>query len=1145
MSGGKSGTKVEKVTLGDGTVAVLKNANKDKADRNMLYESLVEALGGRAAASTRLPGNKLLTEYIAGGHVEPVPFGLPESERKVAWAARRDRVMEIAKSPEARAIVLADRLTDNDDRHEGNWALLDGKPVALDNDRARFLAQGVDNYHNDLATYPSGGRKEFFAGPLAALPDALELVRPEFEAVGRSGWFDNLKKSAQRYAPVPDDPTPEEVPDAVPEAAEADVEGPGEGGDPLPDFPGPVVEEVDAPEAEAGATDIPEFVRGLIHPGDKVYSHPQGSWIIVSPNGAVAKIGPNGKPRKTSATAAKLAVGHGGWSPVEMTKSKPTKKPIEPPTAVKPMTDIEPAQAIVVSDVVEPELPSTPAPTGSKFSVPMAFDEAPVSEVPKYIEDPKYVFQQKVDGIRGQLVIEPGKAPWFRARSGNQLQNASGTKITSGIVSSMGTMPDDGPSYFVDGELLNGKWYVFDLVVDGNEKLSYSERQAILENWVKEMHKAGLKQIQALPTARTPDEKRALWETMNAQGGEGVLMKRLDAPYNPGSRVTHSLKAKITSTVDVVVMERNTKGHENAVIGVKVDGKLKQIGTVSMQGKEKGTPIKVGDVIEVEYLWAMPETHKLQQPRMVKRRPDKSAETVTDAQLRFVQKDIVDKEGWTATPDGPTPDSPDPVPETVEEASSPADEATSVTEDFDPVAGWVSKVQQDPEWYTFTGDPRDPGGMRVDRTKGDQPGGYVRKTDEGWSYVKDDGKTRPLTSMWPDLWRLLHEEEGGGMPASLEGVEPDKLWSLTDRQAAEGAAWLRLPHKPYPPVGYGGKPPPAKTYNAYARADSAWRVEFAARLKAGGPEVVPVSIIDPSSATDADLDAELARLSGMSQAAHVDAAKVQDAAMSKALDKWDQYISGVSDAKVARIAEAAAPLRAEMLRRLEGRVEQGTDPNYDEDRWSAAPNAPVSVLGPKAVDEAKRSQARNTYVVKDANTIEKNASLRSPNPTPAAKTWRGKTDAWIRSYVTTGDARTYRGIAVPPSVVESLRPGAVMSDAGVVSTDYSESNASFYLDTRIKIRPDAVPVMLEVLTPAGSHMVDADYGEWVLPSNTQMVVRKVVIGDDGTVRIVVEVVGGVTAAAAGGRGVPVRVGDGADGHTAALRSRVHGGLTGG
>lgn len=120
-------------------------------------------------------------------------------------------------------------------------------------------------------------------------------------------------------------------------------------------------------------------------------------------------------------------------------------------------------------------------------------------------------------------------------------------------------------------------------------------------------------------------------------------MKRRDAGYQGGRRVDHTLKAKVTATADVVVLERNRDGKDNAVFGMLVNGKMTEIGTVSTGGKDKALgQIQVGDVVELEYLWASATSNQLTQPRIVRKRPDKTANDATDVtQLRFVDKAVL------------------------------------------------------------------------------------------------------------------------------------------------------------------------------------------------------------------------------------------------------------------------------------------------------------------------------------------------------------------------------------------------------------------------------------------------------------------------------------------------------------------------
>lgn len=392
----------------------------------------------------------------------------------------------------------------------------------------------------------------------------------------------------------------------------------------------------------------------MVGPNDRVFKHKQGSWIVVDEGGGLVKYGPDGKPRKTSATVDKLlGQGHGAWEevdagsgagPADVGGAEPgghtAGPPVEPAGGI---ADLVPAQAVVTAPP-EPEVKSKPAPSSSPKRVPMAFEHADPNDVPKFAADPNYYFQQKVDGIRGQMVIEPGKAPWFRNRGGDALINASATSVSGPILAKLGSvLPKDGPSYVIDGELLDGKWYIFDMAVIGQEKMPWEQRMEIAEQWVKTLRAAGITNVEALPTARTQNEKLKLWEAIRTGGGEGVMMKRKDSPYNFGGRVNHTLKAKVRSTADVVVMAKGEKGKESATVGVHVGGKLQRVANVSLIGKEKDGPVNVGDVIEVAYLWANPSNNNLQQAAMEKKRPDKAPEEATDGQLRFVDKSVVDQ----------------------------------------------------------------------------------------------------------------------------------------------------------------------------------------------------------------------------------------------------------------------------------------------------------------------------------------------------------------------------------------------------------------------------------------------------------------------------------------------------------------------
>jgi predicted ABC-type ATPase len=400
-----------------------------------------------------------------------------------------------------------------------------------------------------------------------------------------------------------------------------------------------------APAAPAPPTAVAGVTTAALPPGlppvpagARVYAHPQGKHIYVLPDGSMQTFKPDGKRASSSATPAKLAAGYGGWTEVDLSSGQ---APAFGPTSTAPPKKAASSGAApkLVPDPKAPvvEAASTPAPAGALPVTPMDFGEAALSDVPRYIADDDYVFQQKVDGIRGVLVIDAGKTPWFASKKGQQLQSSTAAKITGPMLGKLPATPAGSPSYRVEGELLNGKFHVFDMVVVGGEKEPYEKRKAMADAWVDAV-KGALPQVEALPTARTAKEKQALWDAVVNSGAEGVMMKRRDSSYDGGARVGHTLKAKITATADVVVVEKGVGGKDNARIALLHNGKVTPIGTVSTLGKG---PITVGDVVEVEYLWATAD-NTIAQPRILRRRPDKTVVDVTDSsQLRQVDKAVL------------------------------------------------------------------------------------------------------------------------------------------------------------------------------------------------------------------------------------------------------------------------------------------------------------------------------------------------------------------------------------------------------------------------------------------------------------------------------------------------------------------------
>jgi DNA ligase-1 len=132
------------------------------------------------------------------------------------------------------------------------------------------------------------------------------------------------------------------------------------------------------------------------------------------------------------------------------------------------------------------------------------------------------------------------------------------------------------------------KIYVFDCLMINGKKITDRSYQARFGYLLSISYKLQCEHISILPFASSPLQKRKLYESVIASGGEGIMLKRLDAKYVEGERPSNNwYKAKKSATYDCVVMGFSTgKGKYNTQIGaVKfgqyVNGKLIELGQAS------------------------------------------------------------------------------------------------------------------------------------------------------------------------------------------------------------------------------------------------------------------------------------------------------------------------------------------------------------------------------------------------------------------------------------------------------------------------------------------------------------------------------------------------------------------------------------
>lgn len=272
--------------------------------------------------------------------------------------------------------------------------------------------------------------------------------------------------------------------------------------------------------------------------------------------------------------------------------------------------------------------------------------------------DPNVAFEQKLDGVRAPVLLNHDRPPMFIQRNGAQLKHAASLLVLPQIAAAMPRLPT-GWRVVLDGELMwdTGTYVIFDLpsmnaplmpaIVPSSR---FSARRDRLEHLYGAMFE-DTETVKLVRHERSAEEKHLLAKTVKDINGEGILVKRLDAPYSVGTRVSHSLKVKFTKTVDVIVLSANLHRNDEGNLAGSIEFCLLQPG--SKEWDESAVPawygscsaigrgdVKPGDVIEVEYLAYM-AGGGIREPRMVRIREDKSPSECTIEQLTEHNKAVL------------------------------------------------------------------------------------------------------------------------------------------------------------------------------------------------------------------------------------------------------------------------------------------------------------------------------------------------------------------------------------------------------------------------------------------------------------------------------------------------------------------------
>ena len=244
------------------------------------------------------------------------------------------------------------------------------------------------------------------------------------------------------------------------------------------------------------------------------------------------------------------------------------------------------------------------------------------SQLDRFIANPAYWAQEKHDGRRlliqkrGDVVIGINKLGFE-------------TAIPQPIAESARTFSKD---FLLDGEIVGETVFAFDLLEISGRNLrpkGYAERCLELINILATKFQ---KSILMTQSAFLPLQKVRLLEELQAEGKEGIVFKRLDAPYSEGRPASggSQFKFKFCESASCIVGKINAKRSVRLEL---FDGdRLISVGNVTIPANHD-IP-KVGTVIEVRYLYAF-RGGSLFQPVYLGQRDDITIQECVISQLQF------------------------------------------------------------------------------------------------------------------------------------------------------------------------------------------------------------------------------------------------------------------------------------------------------------------------------------------------------------------------------------------------------------------------------------------------------------------------------------------------------------------------------
>ena len=306
-------------------------------------------------------------------------------------------------------------------------------------------------------------------------------------------------------------------------------------------------------------------------------------------------------------------------------------------TGTKTQTPVDYDQAKIIYDKLVREKMAkgyTEGPEGTPYQhsskeervtglLPQLLNPINEQEVQRLLKDPAFCLQEKFDGKR-VLVRKVGAEIHGINRKGLLIGLPSPIVVGAQKISS---------DFILDGECVGDVLYAFDLLEWDGEDLRTKPYQRRFIKLSTLLNRGDITHIEFVETVTDPANKERLFRHLQAEKREGVVFKRLGAPYTSGRPNSggNQLKHKFYATCSAVVANLNAKRSVELRL-LNGQGWI-SVGNVTIPPNFK-VPA-VGEVVEARYLYGFRESNALYQPVYLGPRSDIEQHECVLSQLKY------------------------------------------------------------------------------------------------------------------------------------------------------------------------------------------------------------------------------------------------------------------------------------------------------------------------------------------------------------------------------------------------------------------------------------------------------------------------------------------------------------------------------